>query len=42
MAQYSSRLQAVAQQEADVKQNETVAASSILEFNPTEPDGIQF
>jgi hypothetical protein len=38
MAQYSSRLHAVAaQQEADVKKNESVAASSTLEFNSTEP-----
>jgi hypothetical protein len=38
MAQYSSWVHGVAaQQEADVKQNESVAASSILEFNSTEP-----
>jgi len=38
MAQYSSRLHGVAaQQEVDVKQNQSVAASSILEFNSTEP-----
>jgi hypothetical protein len=38
MAQYSSWVHGVAaQQDADVKQNESVAASSILEFNSTEP-----
>src|SRR5258708_12636525 len=38
MAQYSSWVHGVAaQQEADVKQNQSVAASSILEFNSTEP-----
>jgi hypothetical protein len=38
MAQYSSWVHGVAaQQEADVKQNESVATSSILEFNSTEP-----
>ena len=38
MAQYSSWVHGVAaQQEADVKQNESVAASSTLEFNSTEP-----
>src|SRR5258708_35432258 len=38
MAQYSSWVHGeAAQQEADVKQNESVAASSILEFNSTEP-----